>query len=122
MVFGKNNVHWITYKTRFLCKMYFLEKLNRRNSLIAKISLTAKLLQEQFANSENYSRSSSLIASLRQNFQLFPKAVSSSLGFVGGYWGLSSQYFTQYKPFMISSNECTLHPTILKERGMDKHY
>jgi len=43
--------------------MYFLEKLNRRNSLIAKISLTAKLLQEQFANSE-----------LEAKFSAFPKS------------------------------------------------
>jgi len=28
MMFGRNDVHWINCKTRFLCKMHFLEKLN----------------------------------------------------------------------------------------------
>jgi len=35
----------------FLCKMHFLKKLGRRNSLIAKVSPLAKLLPQHFANS-----------------------------------------------------------------------
>jgi len=48
-----------------------LENLSRGNSLIAKISLIAKLLQQHFANSEP-----------RGEISVFPKAASSSLGFV----------------------------------------
>jgi len=33
MTFWMDNVLWITWETRFLCKMCFLEKLDWRSSL-----------------------------------------------------------------------------------------
>jgi len=71
MMLGMTNVHWVTCGTRFLCKKYFLETLNWRNSLIAKISLIAKLLQQHFTNTQPGGEIS-----------VFSKAVSSSLGSV----------------------------------------
>jgi len=52
MMLGMTNVHWVTWKTRFLWKLHFSGKLGWRNSLIAKILPLAKLLQQHFANSQ----------------------------------------------------------------------
>jgi hypothetical protein len=68
MMFGMNSVHWVTWETRFLCKIHFREKLGWRNLLIAKILQIAKSLQQHFANSQRGVK-----------FSAFPKAVSSSI-------------------------------------------